>query len=70
MFCCTCSLMFQFFIELKMSSNFKYSLTKVYKNYTKYVPELKSTAVLQTIVQSKSSRYANICRVKFGVVYK
>uniref|UniRef100_A0A023EI60 Putative like sm protein 4 n=1 Tax=Aedes albopictus TaxID=7160 RepID=A0A023EI60_AEDAL len=34
-----------------MSSNFKYSLTKVYKNYQKYVPELKSTAVLRTIIQ-------------------
>uniref|UniRef100_A0A8D8H5A0 COMM domain-containing protein 5 n=2 Tax=Culex pipiens TaxID=7175 RepID=A0A8D8H5A0_CULPI len=34
-----------------MSSNFKYSLTKVYKNYNKYVPELKSTAVLRTIIQ-------------------
>ncbi|EAT47258.1 AAEL001614-PA [Aedes aegypti] len=34
-----------------MSSNFKYSLTKVYKNYQKYVPELKSAVVLRTIIQ-------------------
>ncbi|XP_053688543.1 COMM domain-containing protein 5 [Sabethes cyaneus] len=34
-----------------MSSNFKYTLTKVYKNYLKYVPELESNAVLRTIVQ-------------------
>ncbi|XP_055603765.1 COMM domain-containing protein 5 isoform X1 [Uranotaenia lowii] len=34
-----------------MSSNFKYSLSKVYKNYQKFVPELKSTTVLRTIIQ-------------------
>ncbi|XP_055616984.1 uncharacterized protein LOC129762582 [Toxorhynchites rutilus septentrionalis] len=34
-----------------MSSNFKYSLTKIYRNYHKYVPELKSSMVLRTIIQ-------------------
>ncbi|XP_058811943.1 COMM domain-containing protein 5 [Topomyia yanbarensis] len=34
-----------------MSSNFKYTLIKIYKNYQKYVPELESTIVLRAIIQ-------------------
>ncbi|XP_058442693.1 COMM domain-containing protein 5 [Malaya genurostris] len=34
-----------------MSSNFKYTLTKIFKNYNKYVPELQSTVVLRSIIQ-------------------
>ncbi|XP_055526660.1 uncharacterized protein LOC129719187 [Wyeomyia smithii] len=34
-----------------MSSNFRYTLIKVFKNYQMYVPELESVTILEAIIQ-------------------
>lgn len=48
----------QFKIESKMTTNFKYTLTKSLRNYTKYIPQL-TKPVLRVLIQGKRETAKN-----------
>lgn len=48
-----------------MNTNFKYTLTKSLRKYTKYIPQL-SKPVLRVLIQGRYSAHENQCWPNFG----
>lgn len=54
----------EFMIEIKMTTTFRYTLTKSLRNYTKYIPQL-SKPVLRVLIQGKYGAHENQCQPNF-----